>query len=156
MNKLFTLITIALLIIVGYCFYTALDVFAASDNTVSICDTADNNSVAAYDGHNVDQLDANTRHCVDESKPVVEIKHVKKHDKKSHTSTATPTTLTHVNSDVQTHVNHNNPVSGTPVVNHAHCNNGNGNGAEGCNASTRGNQDETPVKGDKDVNHPTH
>jgi hypothetical protein len=35
-----------------------------------------------------------------------------------------------------------------------HCNNGNGNGAEGCNASDKGNEDETEVKGDKAVDHP--
>ena len=36
------------------------------------------------------------------------------------------------------------------------CNNGNGNGAEGCNASDKGNQDETPEKGDKDTDHPAN
>lgn len=37
----------------------------------------------------------------------------------------------------------------TPKVKKQHCNNGNGNGAEGCNASVHGNNDETTFKGDK-------
>lgn len=35
------------------------------------------------------------------------------------------------------------------VTERVHCNNGNGNGSEGCNASEHGNQDETQERGDK-------
>lgn len=145
MNKLFTLIVIALLIVIAYAFYTAVDTFAAGDNTVSICDTVDRNAVSAYDGHSVDTLDANSRHCAANGKQVITTK-------KSHISTS-------VAQDVSagiTHDNHTKPVSSHPVVKQDHCNNGNGNGAEGCNASSKGNQDETSEKRDKDVNHPTH
>jgi len=39
-------------------------VLASQGADVAICDTVDNNAVAAYDGINIDNLDAQTRHCV--------------------------------------------------------------------------------------------
>lgn len=110
------------------------------------CNPVDGTHTASYNGVNVDNLDANTRHCEFTGNAP------KKHNNNNH-----PATSTSVN--VPT-ITHNSPTThNNPVVTHEtkkHCNNGNGNGSEGCNASDKGNQDETPQKGDKDNGHPTH
>jgi len=172
MKHLFTIAVLVLIIIVAYAFYTAVDTFAASDNTVSICDTVDANQTAAYNGHSVDSLDANTRHCVAEHAVTVTAK--------KHNDTVSNVTVNNVPAIVtsSTTTQNTNPVVTTstsndtsPVVvtdttsddnttttsddKKAHCNNGNGNGTEGCNASDKGNQDETTVKGDKANEHPS-
>jgi hypothetical protein len=41
------------------------------------------------------------------------------------------------------------PIVIVTAAQKVHCNTGNGNGPEGCNASVKGNEDETKVKGDK-------
>lgn len=104
-----------------------------------VCNPIDSNQVASYNGVNIDTLDANTRHC--------EFTGDVQKNKHSH-----PATTTQVNTVSTQDV----PATSTHSVKNKHCNNGNGNGAEGCNASDKGNNDETPAKGDKDINHPTH
>lgn len=132
---------------------------ASGSADVAICDTVDGNNTAAYDGLPVDNSDAQTRHCVFVSNDTVS---TGKHDKQNkpvlkQDKTNKPVVVPPV--DVPT-VTEDKPVENDQtVVTHddkpKHCNNGNGNGAEGCNASNKGNQDETTVKGDKAENHPS-
>lgn len=159
MNKLFTLIVIALLIVIGYAFYTAVDIFAASDNTVSICDTVDANVTAAYNGHNVDSLDANSRHCVADSK--IDTVSSDRHQDEDSPIISTVITVV-VNVTPAPIVTNTIPVIVTddttpvpaPVVTNdkPKCNNGEGNGSEGCSPakSDNANNDENQTTPSQD------
>lgn len=156
-TNLFNLILIALIILVAYAFFTAVDVFAGSDVTVAICDTVDHNKVAAYDGVNVDNDDAQTRHCVAPNAPKTQ-KHNKTNDTVSTMPTSTPIapvapivtvepTQSPVAPDNTPVVTSTPDVPNTPVSTPAtdKCNNGFGNGPDTA-CKTHGNaqnQDNT-------------
>lgn len=66
----------------------------------------------------------------------IEVRQIEKND----SLTVVVVVVTEKNTEVKTEVKKDDKKN---------CNNGNGNGAEGCNSSTHGNNDETKVKGDK-------
>jgi len=158
MNKL---IVIVLLALIAYAFFTAVDVFAGTDNTVSICDTVDANSTAAYNGHNVDSLDANSRHCVAEQtqEQIDTVSSDRHQEETSEQPVVVPAPIVDV--PVVTDDNNTPIVNDTPATNEQPivtdkkqaCNNGEGNGSEGCSPakSDNANNDEngTTPKQDK-------
>jgi hypothetical protein len=132
---------------------------AASDSNVAICDTVDNNSVAAYDGTNVDSSDANTRHCVYTGNPA------SKKDKKSpdKDTTENPTVnpvVTDTTPDTTVNPVVENPPQ-NPTDENPACNGNPGNdkcvGNSGENPNGKGTMilDGVGIHGNQGVNHPT-
>lgn len=124
---------------------------ADSDSIVAICDTVDNNAVSAYDGHSVDSSDANSRHCV----IVGNESPAKKQNDTVSTKNAVQPILVSNNPTVVPTVE--NVPTQVPTVT-VHCNNGEGNGSEGCSPanSDHANNDENNTTPKQDQSHPAN
>ena len=147
-NFALPLLIVGLILLLVIAFASVKPSHAMTSEITAICDTVDGNQNAAYNGHNMDSSDAQTRHCTQEGNGST-----KKEERKDNTPSTSMTVIVTPPVIVPPVVIVTPPADNPPVVHtHAHhCNNGEGNGSEGCSPSTHGNNDENSTTPSQDA-----